>query len=95
MISVKILGTIDLITAILFWVFMVFDVTGLSQIITFLGIFLLVKGIVFATTADIASVLDIISALIIIVGSAFNMHIILVIIVAIYLAQKGLFSWFN
>ena len=95
MISMKILGTIDLITAILFWSFMVLDITGLSQIITFLGIFLLVKGIVFATTADIASVLDIISALIIIVGSSFNMHIILVIIVAIYLAQKGLFSWFN
>jgi len=91
----KILGTIDLLTAILFWIFMVFDITGLTQIITFLGIFILVKGIVFATTADMASVLDIISALIIITGSAFNMHIIIVIIVAIYLAQKGLFSWFN
>ena len=95
MISMKILGTIDLLTAILFWIFMVFDITGLTQIITFLGIFILVKGIVFATTADMASVLDIISALIIITGSAFNMHIIIVIIVAIYLAQKGLFSWFN
>ena len=95
MISVKILGAIDLITAILFWVFMVFDLIGLSQTITFLGIFLLIKGIVFATTLDVASVLDIISAIIIIVASAFNVHIILVIIVAIYLAQKGLFSWFN
>lgn len=95
MISIKILGTIDLITAILFWVFVVFDITGLTQIVTFLGIFLLVKGIVFATTADIASALDIISALIIIIASAFNVHILFVIIVAIYLAQKGLFSWFN
>ena len=79
MISIKILGTVDLITAILFYVFIVFDITGLSQIITFLGIFLLVKGIVFATTLDMTSVLDIISAMIIIVGSTFNIHIILVI----------------
>jgi hypothetical protein len=95
MISIKILGTIDLITAILFWVFAVFNLVGLTQIITFLGIFLLVKGIVFATTADIASALDIISALIIITASSFNVHILFVIVVAIYLAQKGLFSWFN
>jgi hypothetical protein len=95
MISIKILGTIDLITAILFWIFMVFDLTGLTQIITFLGIFILVKGIVFATTADIASALDIISGLVIITASSFNVHILLVIIVAIYLGQKGLFSWFN
>tara|TARA_Y100000310_G_scaffold279332_1_gene298374 strand:+ start:1422 stop:1709 length:288 start_codon:yes stop_codon:yes gene_type:complete len=95
MVAVKILGTIDLVTAILFWVFMVFDITGLTQIITLLGIFLLVKGIVFATTADIASVLDIISAMVIIVASSFNVHIIIVVIVSLYLLQKGIFSWFN
>jgi len=95
MVAIKILGTLDLITAILFWAFMVFDITGISQIITFLGIFLLVKGIVFATTADIVSVLDILSAMVVIVGSSFNIHIFLVILVSIYLAQKGIFSWFS
>lgn len=95
MISVKILGTIDILTALLFWTFMVLEIAGLSQLIVVLGIFLLIKGIAFATTLDVASVLDIFSAMVILVGSSFNIHILLVILVSIYLAQKGIFSWFS
>jgi hypothetical protein len=95
MVAVKILGTVDLVTAILFWVFMIFEIAALTDTVLFLGIFLLAKGIVFATTLDIASVLDIFSAIIIIIGSAFGLWTLLVVIVSIYLLQKGIFSWFS
>ena len=89
---IKILGMFDIIVAILFWIFAVFSISSLSSFVLLLGLFLLVKGIVFITSFSVASIFDIISSLIIIAGSSLNLPIIIVVIVSLFLFQKGFFS---
>ena len=88
---VKILGILDIFVAIFFWVFMIFNISYLSGFVFLLGLFLLAKGIVFVTTLNIASILDIMSS-VIIIGSSANLPVIIVIIVSLFLLQKGIFS---
>ena len=89
---VKILGILDIFVAIFFWVFMIFNISYLSGFVFLLGLFLLAKGIVFVTTLNIASILDIMSSVVIIIGSSANLPVIIVIIVSLFLLQKGIFS---
>ncbi|MBR9703982.1 hypothetical protein GOV12_01105 [Candidatus Pacearchaeota archaeon] len=92
---IKILGILDIFAAIVFWIFGIFKLqenTMIVGLLMFLGIYLLIKGVVFLISADIASVLDIISAFIIIGATAVIMPKIVVIIVSLYLLQKGIFS---
>ena len=89
---VKLLGILDIFVAIFFWVFMIFNISYLSGFVFLLGLFLLAKGIVFVTTLNIASILDIMSSVVIIIGSSANLPVIIVIIVSLFLLQKGIFS---
>lgn len=89
---IKILGILDIITAGLFWIFAIFSISSLSSFVLLSGLFLLAKGIVFITNFSFASILDIISSIIIIIGSSFALPIIFVIIVSLFLFQKGIFS---
>ena len=66
---IKILGILDIFIAVVFWLFGIFHIIP-SSFILILGLFLLVKGIVFITGLSIISFLDIISAVIIIIASA-------------------------
>ena len=93
---VKILGILDIFIGICFWLFGIFHIIS-SKFILVLGFFLLVKGIIFVTSLNIVSVLDIISSLIIITASASEivMPNIVVIIVTLFLLQKGILSMFN
>ena len=89
---IKILGILDIIVAISFWLFGVFNLQIMSGFILVLGLFLLAKGIVFITGMSITSVLDIISAIIIISAVSIHMPFIVVVIVSLFLIQKGVFS---
>ncbi len=92
---IKLLGILDIATAILFWMFIVFNASSLSGIILLLGLFLLVKGIAFSANLDITSIFDIASAVIILIASSREIHIIFVIAVCLFLFQKGIFSLFK
>ena len=92
MLSVKILGLLDIFVAVIFWIFMVFNIQSWSGFVLLLGLFLLVKGIVFITQLSLASILDIISSIFIMVGSSSELPVLVVIIVSLFLLQKGIFS---
>jgi len=89
---IKILGILDIFVGLFFWMFMVLDLQFLSGFVFLLGLFLLAKGIVFVTTLNFVSLIDIISSFIIIFGSSANVPIVVVIIVSLFLLQKGIFS---
>jgi len=88
----KILGALDIFTAICFWIFGIFHPSFISSFILVLGFYLLIKGIAFATTLNIVSVIDIVCALIIIGSTSYSMPIVVVIIVSLFILQKGIFS---
>ena len=92
MIILKILGIVDLFIGIIFWLFGIFSLHSWSSFIFLIGLYLLAKGIVFATQLSIASILDIISALLIIYASSNEIYSLLIIIISIFLVQKGIFS---
>jgi len=89
----KLLGIIDIFVGICFWLFGIFHIPP-DSFILILGLFLLAKGVVFVTSLNIVSVLDIISSIIIISASASEivMPKLVVILVALFLLQKGIFS---
>lgn len=89
---VKVLGALDIFVALVFWIFGIFHLGFLSGFVLILGFFLLVKGVAFAISLNAVSVLDIVSALIIISATSFVLPKIIVIIVALFLLQKGVFS---
>lgn len=88
---VKLLGILDLFIAVCFWIFAVFEIIP-NEFIMALGIVLLIKGLVFIVGASPASILDVISAIIIIIASSVEVPHVINIIVALFLVQKGLFS---
>lgn len=88
---IKILGILDIFIGLCFWLFGIFNIIP-SSFILILGLFLLVKGIIFITGLSVTSFLDIICAVIIITGSSIVLPKIVVILVAIFLIQKGIFS---
>ena len=57
-----------------------------------LGFILFFKGLIFLFGMSIASILDVVCAIIIIIASQYNLPNIIEILVAIFLFQKGLFS---
>ena len=89
---VKVLGTLDIFIGICFWIFGIFNIIP-SGLMIILGLFLLIKGVIFVLQLDIASILDIIAAIIILIATAIHLPFVIVIIVSIYLLQKGIFSW--
>ncbi|MEK6872854.1 MAG: hypothetical protein AABW90_02485 [Nanoarchaeota archaeon] len=92
---VKILGILDIITSILFWIFTIFSVKSLESAVLLLGLFLLVKGVVFFSNLSLASLLDIASSIFIIYANSNEIHIIFVIAVSLFLLQKGILSLFG
>jgi hypothetical protein len=89
---VKILGILDLLAAIFFWVFGLFGIIPQSIIFAF-AFYLLIKGTIFLITAErFASILDIACGVIMFLAISFSMPEIVTILVALYLVQKGIFS---
>lgn len=90
MIFVKILGIIDILAAILFWLFAFFGI--LPGLTLTLAIFLLLKGVIFMISLSVASIGDVVCSLIIFMAFVFTLPKIIIIVVSIYLLQKGAFS---
>lgn len=88
---IKVLGILDLFVGIVFWLFGIFHIIPKSFVLI-LGLFLLSKGVIFITGLSITSFLDIISAIVIITATSIVLPKILIILVAIFLTQKGIFS---
>lgn len=89
---VKILGILDLLAAIVFWIFGIWGFIP-SSIITVFSFYLLIKGVIFIILADkFVSGLDIVCGVIMFLSISFTMSPIIVILVSLYLIQKGIFS---
>jgi len=87
---VKVLGILDIFIGICFGIFSFSEIIPYNMIF-YLGLVLLAKGIMFSIEFNITSLLDIISALIILI-SFFGMPKIFIFFVIIFLIQKGIFS---
>lgn len=88
---VKILGILDILAALSFWLSAVFNIIP-DSLILLIAIYLIVKGIIFIISQDIASILDILSGLIIYASLSFNLPFFISLIVVLFLIQKGIFS---
>lgn len=88
---VKILGILDILSGILFWLngfFHLFPDTFMMLI----ALYLIIKGLIFVISKDIASILDIISGLVIYFSLTYVIPGFVIIIVTFFLLQKGVFS---
>lgn len=88
---VKILGVLDIFIAVFFWLFGIFGFLP-EGFILILGLILMVKGLVFLIGLSIISFLDIFVGIIIIIASSVVLPKFIVIIVALFLLQKGILS---
>jgi hypothetical protein len=89
---VKILGIMDIFIAICFWIFGIFGLLP-SGFILFLGLYLLFKGVIFIVTGpNFPSLLDIICGLIILLSTTIGLSKFIVVILVLFLLQKGIFS---
>lgn len=88
---VKILGILDLIVGILFWLFGIFNIIP-SNIILILGFILLAKGIAFIINLNPASILDVICAFVIISATSIILPKLVIILISLFLIQKGILS---
>ena len=88
---IKILGIFDIFIGIVFWLFGIFHIIP-NHFILIIGLFLLAKGIIFITGFSIASALDIICSVLIILASSHEFPRAVYIFVALFLLQKGAFS---
>jgi len=90
MLIIKLFGSLDIFSAIIVWL-SIFKFIP-TPLLLLVGFYLLVKGVVFLFSADIASILDIICSIIIFLSLSFAMPALITIIVALFLLQKGIFS---
>jgi len=88
----KIFGALDVLAALSLWIFHFFGVIP-QNFIMLLAFYLLAKGIFLLLSADIASALDVVSAIIIFSSFSVSMPSVVIIIVVLFLLQKGLLSW--
>jgi len=89
---IKILGILDIIIGFMFWLFGVFHIESLSGFFLIIGLYLIAKGIVFITGLSFVSGLDIVSGFLIIAAASINMPLWVILIISLFLIQKGVFS---
>jgi len=89
---VKLLGIIDFIAAILLFL-LIWNFSAPESLIWIFGTIILIKGIAFAITRDIASVLDIYSGIIILLTLAYNVPTIYLMLGCFFLLQKSIMSF--
>lgn len=88
---VRLLGLIDILTSICFWMFFFYKFPS-KDIMFFFALLLLIKGISFSISKNIASISDIACSLIIFYSLSFKIPGLIALIVTLILFQKGLFS---
>ncbi len=90
MLAIKILGVLDIISAVLFWLFIFFNIFG--PLLYIVLAYLLAKGAIFFISGNFISILDIISGSIIFAFLSASLPKFIGIIVVLYLVQKGILS---
>ena len=88
---VKILGILDLLAAIIFFLSTLINFIPDKLIIIIAG-YLIIKGAIFAIMLDIASILDIISGAMIYLSTLITLHPLIVFFVCLFIIQKAFFS---
>ena len=97
---VKLLGGFDVFVGVVFFIYGIFiSAFGIhilpGFLLIFLGLVLLVKGLIFVAGLDIASIIDVVIGFVIIFSPTYDMPFFIYAIVAIFLIQKGVFSLLN
>lgn len=87
----KILGILDLITALALILSLLTSLIP-SSLILILGIYLLIKGFMFTLIFDFASILDVFSAIIILISAIWSIPLLLGILITLFLGWKGILS---
>jgi len=85
---IKILGILDIIAGFALFLHRFLP----ENLIMFFGIYLLVKGIMFAMASDIISFVDIACAIAIIISLNVALPQLIISLAGIFLIQKGIFS---
>ena len=88
---IKVLGILDIISAVLFWIFASFNIIP-TTIITIVAFYLLIKGVMFVMSKDIISILDILIAGVIFLSLTYTIPLVIVVIISLFLLQKGVLS---
>jgi hypothetical protein len=89
---IKVLGVLDIISAIVLVIRYFFENLP-DKIIWVFGIYLVVKGAIFLLSRDIASILDVACGLIFIVAIFIPLSYGFMIFTVVFLIQKGIFSF--
>lgn len=91
---IKILGILDIIAGLLFFIDSAFNKSGWfpEKIILYIGIYLLIKGLLFVFTLDLLSIIDIICGGIILLSLLIHIPFLIVFLVVFFLIQKGFLS---
>jgi len=88
---IKLFGILDILVGMFFWISAFFQIIPDSLIILS-ALYLIAKGVGFLISEHFASITDIIAGAIIFASLSFAIPSVIVIIVSIYLLQKGIFS---
>jgi len=88
---VKILGILDIISGLLFWLNGFFSIIP-DSVMIIIVLYLVIKGVIFILSKDIASILDIVSGIIIYFSLAYTLPAFVIIIVTFFLLEKGIVS---
>lgn len=88
-----ILGLIDLLGGSLFLI-SIFS-NSINQILLATGLAVLIKGLLFIKSLDVASILDVVAGGIILISLIVEIVFLVKIIVSVFLLQKAFFSFIN
>ncbi len=87
---IKIFGIFDFLSGFIFWLSL-FNIPG-QELLLVICFYLLGKGAIFLSSGDIASILDVTSAIIIFISFEFSLPFFAVGLVSLFLIQKGVLS---
>jgi len=91
---ISILGNMDLFLGVFLLINSLYNTIPFG-LIYFLTLILLTKGFIFVGGGDIASIIDILSSVIIISSNVVEIPLFIIIGISIYLIQKGTLSFFS
>lgn len=88
---VKILGVVDLLIAALLFLSLKFDVIG-SKIVVIIAVYLIIKSLCFIWSRDIASMIEIVIGIALIISIYTTIPHALIYLISIYFLIKSAFS---
>ena len=88
---VKILGILDILSGLLFWLNGFFNIIP-DSIMIIIVLYLVIKGVIFVISFNITSILDIVSGIAIYISLTYTLPAFVIIIITFFLLQKGIVS---